>query len=211
MTETKKAPILLALASGASDAVNRDVDAFEAFYAKNFKDEALAKLETRERSRYRIFAIAFIVGALLLTLPMFVNPSSIFAVILLSMGCLLLAAGLFSIYRMATVRQRCIRNFDKLMGDEFAATRSVNKRVFEVRFTDSDVTVNFGAQTAIKQTRTKRYEEIAGVYATDELVFVKGLTWMARFQMEDEDFRRVCALLEEKCLDRYHDWTGRAI
>ncbi len=211
MTETKKAPILLALAYGASDAVNRDVDAFEAFYAKNFKDEALAKLETRERSRYRIFAIAFIVGALLLTLPMFVNPSSIFAVILLSMGCLLLAAGLFSIYRMATVRQRCIRNFDKLMGDEFAATRSVTKRVFEVRFTDSDVTVNFGAQTAIKQTRTKRYEEIAGVYATDELVFVKGLTWMARFQMEDEDFRRVCALLEEKCLDRYHDWTGRAI
>ena len=97
------------------------------------------------------------------------------------------------------------------MGDEFAATRSVTKRVFEVRFTDSDVTVNFGAQTAIKQTRTKRYEEIAGVYATDELVFVKGLTWMARFQMEDEDFRRVCALLEEKCLDRYHDWTGRAI
>lgn len=211
MTETKKAPILLALAYGASDAVNRDVDAFEAFYAKNFKDEALAKLETRERSRYRIFAIAFIVGALLLTLPMFVNPSSIFAVILLSMGCLLLAAGLFSIYRMAAVRQRCIRNFDKLMGDEFAATRSVTKRVFEVRFTDSDVTVNFGAQTAIKQTRTKRYEEIAGVYATDELVFVKGLTWMARFQMEDEDFRRVCALLEEKCLDRYHDWTGRAI
>ena len=211
MTETKKAPILLALAYGASDAVNRDADAFEAFYAKNFKDEALAKLETRERSRYRIFAIAFIVGALLLTLPMFVNPSSIFAVILLSMGCLLLAAGLFSIYRMATVRQRCIRNFDKLMGDEFAATRSVTKRVFEVRFTDSDVTVNFGAQTAIKQTRTKRYEEIAGVYATDELVFVKGLTWMARFQMEDEDFRRVCALLEEKCLDRYHDWTGRAI
>lgn len=211
MTETKKAPILLALAYGASDAVNRDVDAFEAFYAKNFKDEALAKLETRERSRYRIFAIAFIVGALLLTLPMFVNPSSIFAVILLGMGCLLLAAGLFSIYRMATVRQRCIRNFDKLMGDEFAATRSVTKRVFEVRFTDSDVTVNFGAQTAIKQTRTKRYEEIAGVYATDELVFVKGLTWMARFQMEDEDFRRVCALLEEKCLDRYHDWTGRAI
>lgn len=211
MTETKKAPILLALAYGASDAVNRDVDAFEAFYAKNFKDEALAKLETRERSRYRIFAIAFIVGALLLTLPMFVNPSSIFAVILLSMGCLLLAAGLFSIYRMATVRQRCIRNFDKLMGDEFAATRSVTKRVFEVRFTDSDVTVNFGAQTAIKQTRTKRYEEIAGVYATDGLVFVKGLTWMARFQMEDEDFRRVCALLEEKCLDRYHDWTGRAI
>lgn len=211
MTETKKAPVLLALAYGASDAVNRDVDAFEAFYAKNFKDEALAKLETRERSRYRIFAIAFIVGALLLTLPMFVNPSSIFAVILLSMGCLLLAAGLFSIYRMATVRQRCIRNFDKLMGDEFAATRSVTKRVFEVRFTDSDVTVNFGAQTAIKQTRTKRYEEIAGVYATDGLVFVKGLTWMARFQMEDEDFRRVCALLEEKCLDRYHDWTGRAI
>lgn len=211
MTETKKAPILLALAYGASDAVNRDVDAFEAFYAKNFKDEALAKLETRERSRSRIFAIAFIVGALLLTLPMFVNPSSIFAVILLGMGCLLLAAGLFSIYRMATVRQRCIRNFDKLMGDEFAATRSVTKRVFEVRFTDSDVTVNFGAQTAIKQTRTKRYEEIAGVYATDELVFVKGLTWMARFQMEDEDFRRVCALLEEKCLDRYHDWTGRAI
>lgn len=211
MTETKKASILLALAYGASDAVNRDVDAFEVFYAKNFKDEALAKLETRERSRYRIFAIAFIVGALLLTLPMFVNPSSIFAVILLSMGCLLLAAGLFSIYRMATVRQRCIRNFDKLMGDEFAATRSVTKRVFEVRFTDSDVTVNFGAQTAIKQTRTKRYEEIAGVYATDELVFVKGLTWMARFQMEDEDFRRVCALLEEKCLDRYHDWTGRAI
>lgn len=211
MTETKKAPILLALAYGASDAVNRDVDAFEAFYAKNFKDEALAKLETRERSRYRIFAIAFIVGALLLTLPMFVNPSSIFAVILLGMGCLLLAAGLFSIYRMATVRQRCIRNFDKLMGDEFAATRSVTKRVFEVRFTDSDVTVNFGAQTAIKQTRTKRYEEIAGVYATDGLVFVKGLTWMARFQMEDEDFRRVCALLEEKCLDRYHDWTGRAI
>ena len=191
MTETKKAPILLALAYGASDAVNRDVDAFEAFYAKNFKDEALAKLETRERSRYRIFAIAFIVGALLLTLPMFVNPSSIFAVILLSMGCLLLAAGLFSIYRMATVRQRCIRNFDKLMGDEFAATRSVTKRVFEVRFTDSDVTVNFGAQTAIKQTRTKRYEEIAGVYATDELVFVKGLTWMARFQMEDEVFLRV--------------------
>lgn len=211
MTETKKAPILLALAYGASDAVNRDVDAFEAFYAKNFKDEALAKLETRERSRSRIFAIAFIVGALLLTLPMFVNPSSIFAVILLGMGCLLLAAGLFSIYRMATVRQRCIRNFDKLMGDEFAATRSVTKRVFEVRFTDSDVTVNFGAQTAIKQTRTKRYEEIAGVYATDGLVFVKGLTWMARFQMEDEDFRRVCALLEEKCLDRYHDWTGRAI
>lgn len=211
MTETKKAPILLALAYGASDAVNRDVDAFEAFYAKNFKDEALAKLETREHSRYRIFAIAFIVGALLLTLPMFVNPSSIFAVILLGMGCLLLAAGLFSIYRMATVRQRCIRNFDKLMGDEFAATRSVTKRVFEVRFTDSDVTVNFGAQTAIKQTRTKRYEEIAGVYATDGLVFVKGLTWMARFQMEDEDFRRVCALLEEKCLDRYHDWTGRAI
>ncbi|WP_303202932.1 hypothetical protein [Raoultibacter timonensis] len=211
MTETKKASILLALAYGASDAVNRDVDAFEVFYAKNFKDEALAKLETRERSRYRIFAIAFIVGALLLTLPMFVNPSSIFAVILLSMGCLLLAAGLFSIYRMATVRQRCIRNFDKLMGDEFAATRSVTKRVFEVRFTDSDVTVNFGAQTAIKQTRTKCYEEIAGVYATDELVFVKGLTWMARFQMEDEGFRRVCALLEEKCLDRYHDWTGRAI
>ena len=211
MTETKKAPVLLALAYGASDAVNRDVDAFEAFYAKNFKDEALAKLETRERSRYRIFAIAFIVGALLLTLPMFVNPSSIFAVILLGMGCLLLAAGLFSIYRMATVRQRCIRNFDKLMGDEFAATRSVTKRVFEVRFTDSDVTVNFGAQTAIKQTRTKRYEEIAGVYATDGLVFVKGLTWMARFQMEDEDFRRVCALLEEKCLDRYRDWTGRAI
>ena len=61
------------------------------------------------------------------------------------------------------------------------------------------MTVSFGTKTAVKQTRSKAYADISAVYATDELVFVKGLTWMSRFQLGDEPFGEVCRLLEKEC------------
>ncbi len=65
------------------------------------------------------------------------------------------------------------------------------------------MTVSFGTKTAVKRTRSKAYADISAVYATDELVFVKGLTWMSRFQLGDEPFGEVCRLLEKECPRRF--------
>lgn len=209
MAEANNESIVLEIAYGTEGTVDRDVDLFETFYAGYFKEKALARLVGRARSRNRALFLALCISGMLLGLPMAINASSIFAVILLAMGIALFGAGLYFAYRTATARRFCEEHFERLLGDEFAATRSVTKRVFDVRFTEQSVTVQFGSQTSIKQTRIKHYEDIAGVYVTDELVFIEGLTWLARFQLDEHTFETMAALLREQCKERFHDWTER--
>ena len=182
--------VLLELAYGSPANVDRDVDLFEGFYLAHCAEEALARMVQRKKRRSLALGACLCVAACLLAVPMAMNPSSIFAVILLLMGGGLLVAGALFLWRAAQARAYCGRRFRKLMDAEFAGTRSVTKRVFDVRFTEEGMTVSFGTKTAVKQTRSKAYADISAVYATDELVFVKGLTWMSRFQLGDEPFER---------------------
>ncbi|WP_139651640.1 exopolysaccharide biosynthesis protein [Raoultibacter phocaeensis] len=209
MAEANNESTVFEIAYGTEGTVDRDVDLFETFYAGYFKEKALARLVARARSRNRILFLALCIGGVLLAIPMAINASSIFAVILLAMGIALFGIGLYFAYRMVTAERYCKEHFGRLLDNEFAATRSVTKRVFDVRFTEQSVTVQFGSQTSIKQTRSKRYEDIAGVYVTDELVFIEGLTWLARFQLDERTFETMAALLQERCRERFHDWTER--
>lgn len=195
--------VLLELAYGSPANVDRDVDLFEGFYLAHCAEEALARMVQRTKRRSLALGACLCVAACLLAVPMAMNPSSIFAVILLLMGGGLLVAGALFLWRAAQARAYCGRRFRKLMDAEFAGTRSVTKRVFDVRFTEEGMTVSFGTKTAVKQTRSKAYADISAVYATDELVFVKGLTWMSRFQLGDEPFGEVCRLLEKECPGRF--------
>lgn len=200
---------LLSFSYGNLEGVADDVDLFERFYAAHFKDEALAGLVRRTRRQSLALAVPLCLAGAALFVPPFVNAASIFAFILLAMGVGLLCVGLFFLVRFACAHAYCERRFDRLMEAEFAGTRTATKRIFDVAFFETCVRVSFGAQTAVKQTRVKRYEDVKGVYATDDLVFVKGLTWMARFQMGDGRFGEVCALLAKKCPDRFVDWRSQ--
>ncbi|MEQ3362966.1 hypothetical protein [Raoultibacter massiliensis] len=206
MANANDKTILLEIAYGSEDAVDRDVDLFEEFYAGHFKEEALSRFVARARSRNRTLFVALCLAGALLVLPMAINPSSVFAAILLAMGVMLMVVGLYFAYRMATAERFCSENFGRLIDDEFAASRSVTKRVFAIRLSELGVTVNFGSQTAVKQTRRKGYEEIPGVHLTDDLVFIEGLTWVARFQTSDEEFSALCSLLKQRCAERFYDW-----
>lgn len=202
-------PTLLEIAYEAGDQVDCDVDTFESFYRRHFEKDALSRLERREGSRYKAYALALCFGSLLCAIPMVINPTSIFAVILLFMGGMVLVAGLYYVHRAVAVETYCTRHFEKLMMNEFAASRSTARRVFDIRCMEQVVAVRFRLSTAGKKEQVRSYEKISGVYLTDELLFIQGLTWVTRFRMGDEDFENLCAVLREKCSDRFHDWQSR--
>ena len=196
-------PTLLEFCYGSSTNVNKDVDLFKGFYLEYFQEEALGKIVARTRKRALIGGLVLCLVAVLFVAPMIINPASIFAKIILAMGVVLLAAGLASFGMAMRAEAYATNRFERLMESEFTSTRSGTRRVFNIYFSGGSVTVSFGAQSSVKQVRTKRYEDIPAVYETAELVFIKGLTWLSRFQMGDEAFGAVCNVLKEKCSDRY--------
>ena len=78
--------VLLELAYGSPANVDRDVDLFEGFYLAHCAEEALARMVQRTKRRSLALGACLCVAACLLAVPMAMNPSSIFAVILLLMG-----------------------------------------------------------------------------------------------------------------------------
>ena len=195
--------ILLEFDYGLPANVDRDVDLFREFYLARFREEALARIVARMKRRNVVFGFALCIAGALFAVPVVINAASVFAKIILAMGLAFAAVGIGFLAVAARAERFCEHRFEKLMEGEFAASRSVTKRVFKMVFTDAGVTVSFGTQSAVKQARTKRYEDIEAVHAADDLLFIKGLTWISRFQMEDFAFEDVCGLLREKCHGRY--------
>lgn len=193
----------LELTYGMLENVNKDVDLFGGFYLECFREEAFEKIVARTRKRALTGGVALCLVALLFAAPMAINPSSIFAKIILAMGAVLFIAGAASFVLAVCAREYGARHFERLIEAEFAATRSSTKRIFDIRFSEESVTVLFGAQSSVKQVRTKRYEDISAVYEAADLIFIKGLTWLSRFQMGDEAFEAVCGVLKKKCLGKY--------
>ena len=96
--------VLLELAYGSPANVDRDVDLFEGFYLAHCAEEALARMVKRTKRRSLALGACLCVAACLLAVPMAMNPSSIFAVILLLMGGGLLVAGALFLWRAAQAR-----------------------------------------------------------------------------------------------------------
>lgn len=197
--------ILLEFDYGTSAAVERDVDMFERFYCERFGEDALQALSARMRKQYRSWGVLLCFAMALLAMPVLINASSVFAYILLLMGIGLGGVGCFFLVRAAHSEAYCKQHFDRLMQKEFAATRSVTKRVFHMRCTEEGIGVDFGTQTSIKQRRFRPYGEIGRIAATDDLIFIKGLTWVCREQMGDEQFRALGELLRERCPEAWDD------
>lgn len=199
--------ILLEFDYGTAAAVGRDVDTFERFYCERFGEDALRALIARTKKQYRSWGILLCFAMVLLAMPVFINASSVFAYILLLMGIGLGGIGCFFLVRAARSEAYCKQHFDRLMQKEFAATRSVTKRVFHMRCTEEGIGVDFGTQTSIKQRRFQSYRKIGCIAATDNLIFIKGLTWVCREQMGDEQFRALGELLRERCPEVWDDRT----
>lgn len=206
----KNHPVLLEITYGTKNGVNRDVSLFETFYRRYFMNDALLKFEKREKERCGAYALSLCGGALLCVIPLMINPASIFSNIILIMGGLIFATGLLFGYRALGAEKHCASCAESLISNEFMASRSMTKRIFKVYCTDQVAIVEFGLATAISQRRTKLYRDIPGVYLTDELLFIQGLTWVARFQMSDEQFGKICSLFEEKCADRFYNWKSKS-
>lgn len=193
------AAVLLEFEYGSPGAVDRDVDAFERFYRVRFGEQALKSLTERVRRQSLACGVSLCAAMGLLCVPMLINASSIFALILLLMGLGLGGLGVFFLIRAARAGAYCERNLDRLLDREFAATRSVTKRCFRVRCTEEGIGVEFGTRSSVKQKRFCPYGEISRICEDDGLLFIQGLTWMCREQMGEEPFEALTALLRERC------------
>ena len=204
----KEGSVLLEFDYGTEMAVDRDVDAFERFYRTRFEAKALASFVDRTRRRSRICGMLLCFVMALLFIPVLVNASSIFAYILLCMGLGLGGVGVFLLTRSARSEAYCRKNLDRLLENEFAATRSITQRCFHVSCTEEGVEVRFGSRSSVKQKRFRSYEDIERAYVTDELLFIPGLTWLCRFQLSDDQFRELCALLQRYTFLEYEKDDG---
>lgn len=195
--------VLLEFEYGSPGVVDRDVDEFERFYRTRFGDWALKSFTGRIRRQSLIYGISLCIAMGLLCVPMLINASSIFALILLLMGLGLGGVGVFFLVRAARAEVYCQGNLDKLLDKEFAATRSVTKRCFRVRCTAEGIGVEFGTRSSVKQRRFRPYDDIRCIVATEDLVFIKGLTWVCREQMGEELFGAFVDFLRQRCPDAW--------
>lgn len=194
-----KAAVLLEFDYGSEGTIEKDVDIFEEFYRNRYGEEAITAFANRIKRQSFTLGIMFCTLMVLLFIPVIINSTSIFAYILLFMGLALGGVGVFFLIRAKRSQEYCRKNFDKLLDKEFASTRSVTKRLFNVCCTKEGIQVVFGVKTGIKQKRFRSYDELKTIVITDKLVFIKGLTWLCYFQMSESDTVDLLSILKTMC------------
>lgn len=197
--------VLLEFDYGRPSTVDRDVDAFERFYRERFGQAALDSFTARVRRQSRMLGISLLVAMAALCLPVLINSASVFAYILLAMGLGLGGVGVFFLIRASRARRYCEAHLDDLLDKEFQATRTETKRVFHACCTDEGIEVRFGTKTGVKQRRHQPYDQMRLVIVTDELVFIQGLTWLCRFQMDEACYEDLIAILMRQCPQAVED------
>lgn len=194
---------LLSFSYGKTGGIERDVDRFREFYLACFSKDARFALEARMRRTSWFAAAVCFAGACFCVIPVFVNASSVFAYVILAMGTVLAGTGACLSVRAVRSGERAARDFPLLMESEFASSCSATKRLFDVRMTGEGVSVEFGTTTGVRQQRLKRYGDIEEVAVDGDLLFIKGLTWLCSFNMDEDDYRAACRMLEQRCSDRF--------
>lgn len=186
----------LVLGCGCKAKTQEDVDAFARFYSARFRDEALSTLETRMRRRALVVGASLCGASPLLAIPLLVNAQSVFAYLLLAMGVALLMVGAFFLVRARRAHVYCEARFDQLLAADLESACSETKRVFDLVFDDEGVEARFGVTSGVPQRRRLGWTGVRGVYLTDDLVFIQGLTWVCRASTPPETYE---ALISELC------------
>lgn len=188
----------LVLRCGSKAGVREDVNAFARFYGARFRDEALGTLEARVRRRALVAGVSLCGISLLSAIPLLVNAQSVFAYLLLAMGAVLLAAGVFFLARAVRAHDYCEMRFDRLLAADFESACSETKRVFDLALDGEGIEVRFGVTSGVPQKRRLGWAEVRGVYLTDDLVFIQGLTWVCRTSTPPETYEALIAELRRR-------------
>ena len=127
-----------------------------------------------------------------------INARSVFAYLLLAMGGVLGALGLFFLVRAIRAPSFCARRLDRLLAADFEASRSETKRVFDLIIDGEGVETRFGVTSGVPQRRRLRWDQVRGVYLADGLVFVQGLTWVCRASTPPDAYDALVAELRRR-------------
>ena len=127
-----------------------------------------------------------------------INARSVFAYLLLAMGGVLGALGLFFLVRAIRAPSFCARRLDRLLAADFEASRSETKRVFDLIVDGEGVETRFGVTSGVPQRRRLRWDQVRGVYLADGLVFVQGLTWVCRASTPPDAYDALVAELRRR-------------
>lgn len=191
-------PEKLIVRCGNAGRIQGDVDAFSRFYAERFRDEALAGFVGRMRRQSLAAAVPLLAAGALLGIPLLINARSVFAYLLLAMGGVLGALGLFFLVRAIRAPSFCARRLDRLLAADFEASRSETKRVFDLIIDGEGVEARFGVTSGVPQRRRLRWDQVRGVYLADGLVFVRGLTWVCRASTPPDAYDALVAELRRR-------------
>jgi hypothetical protein len=193
---------LLEIKYGSPDGIDEDVDEFGRFYRALYSDEAIEKIARRMRRSYIAKAVASMVVGLPCLIPVMIRTST-WSLVLLAMGAVCIAFGLYQISRMSKVESYCESNANDLLDDELNQARTSFRRVFKIAFLEDRISVDFGTSSRAKTHRSREYCQISAAIETETLFFIKGVTWLCKRQLGEIEQQRIREILFEKLGDRF--------
>lgn len=194
------APVLMGLRYGNEVGLDEDVDLFQVFYTKHYGREAATKIYDKMRGSQRTIGIGCVAVGIAATFPKLVfQMTSPFAITLLITALMLIGYGGYKLWQARKPYDPTDEGIAELLYEEFKGARTKRNRIFDLFVTTKGIETTHGVKTGGKQRHYKAYEDMTCVDITDDLIFVKGITWFCRFLLGEERFERLASILKENC------------
>ena len=187
-------------------AIDRDVDLFESFYSARYGVDAAKKVHARTVKGQKFLARALIILGVATFVPKCIFRSdSVFAITLIITGLMMILFGIYTYKKALKPYEATEQEIKILLEEEFSAARTKRNRIFDLLITDESIETVHGVKTGVKQRHSKKWSDITCANVTDDLIFVKGVTWFCRFQLGDERFNQIAKMLVDRCGDAVKD------
>lgn len=197
---------------GNESAIDHDVDIFEDFYIDRYGKDAAAKVHNRAVGNQKFLGRFLIILGMATFIPKFILESeSVFAITLIITGFMMIAFGGYTYRKALKPYEATEQEIKSLLTEEFAAARTKRNRIFDLSITDEGIETVHGVKTGVKQRHSKKWSDITCIDITDDLIFIKGITWLCRFQLGDERFNQIAKLLVDRCGDVTKDERCRSL
>jgi hypothetical protein len=192
---------LLVVEHGNMDEIASGVDAFARFYVVEFYQDILASAIKKRRLIYLgVSALIFIFMVIGIT-PIFINPTSIFAYILLILSAIMLAGIIVCLLKVKNAPKFCKENIGSYFGSQLSTAKTADRAVRQTIFKDEHIEVHSGNPAKQLANKTRLYQDIPVVFETDDIFYFKGVGWVHKERLSQDQLDVLRSILDEHFKD----------
>jgi hypothetical protein len=194
---------LLIVKHGNATEVARGADAFARFYLTEFYHDILDAFIGRRRRTYTLVAVMAALLTVLGLVPVFINSSSIFAIILMALSGVLFVSAVFCVVTIRRAPVYCKKHHTEFFETQIIAAKSPERRIAESRFYADHLEV-LGSGASKGRYKKRAYHEISRVYETEDIYFFQGVGWVHKERLTEKEHEVLRAIITNSFgADRY--------